>query len=295
MKLERLLILHDPQCGARPPARAARAKRAFTMVEVAISLAIIGFALVAIIGILPAGLNVQRENREETIINQEVSIWMDAIRSGAEGMDYLTNYVDGIEFTTMEYDDVWNVVNGPFTIRFTPSWSEDPTGYLLDNGAHIIGLLSTPKYRLLDSGNILSNHVVAYVRAISGAATDTAPQDNASVKETAFSYQLTSDVVPYFASQANNFDYVEFLLNSAGDEAPAMYSRSLANNVHEVRLLFQWPLRPPYNFNDSPPLFPTKVGKGRQAFRTMIGGAITNEVAEFFFTQPGQFRKPKNP
>ena len=39
---------------------------AFTMVEIAICLAIIGFALVAIIGVLPIGMNTQRDNREET-------------------------------------------------------------------------------------------------------------------------------------------------------------------------------------------------------------------------------------
>ena len=52
------------RAGAGPLAGPGRA--GFTMVEVAISLAIIGFALVAVIGILPAGLNVQKENREET-------------------------------------------------------------------------------------------------------------------------------------------------------------------------------------------------------------------------------------
>ena len=39
----------------------------FTMVEIAICLAIIGIALVAIIGVLPIGINVQRDNREETL------------------------------------------------------------------------------------------------------------------------------------------------------------------------------------------------------------------------------------
>jgi len=39
-----------------------RNQSAFTLVEIALSIAIIGFALVAIIGVLPAGLNVQREN-----------------------------------------------------------------------------------------------------------------------------------------------------------------------------------------------------------------------------------------
>src|SRR5205823_13848329 len=53
---------------------ASRAERAFTMIEIAISLAVIGFALVAIIGILPTGMNVQKENREETIIGQDASV-----------------------------------------------------------------------------------------------------------------------------------------------------------------------------------------------------------------------------
>ena len=61
---------------ASHPAASARARRrepAFTMIEIALSLAIIGFALVAIIGALPKGMNVQRENREETIINQDAA------------------------------------------------------------------------------------------------------------------------------------------------------------------------------------------------------------------------------
>src|SRR5436190_21698873 len=70
-------------------------ERAFTMIEIAISLAVIGFALVAIIGILPVGMNVQKENREDTIINADASIWMDAIRGGQKGLDDLTNYVLG--------------------------------------------------------------------------------------------------------------------------------------------------------------------------------------------------------
>src|SRR3990172_1139429 len=68
-----------------------RSESAFTMVEIAISLAIIGFALVAIIGVLPIGMNVQRENREETIINQDAAVWFDAIRNGARDLYDLTN------------------------------------------------------------------------------------------------------------------------------------------------------------------------------------------------------------
>src|SRR5271156_3068044 len=68
----------------------------FTMVEVAISLAIIGIALVAIIGVLPMGMNVQRENREATVINQDATVFIEAIRNGARGLDDLTNYVYAI-------------------------------------------------------------------------------------------------------------------------------------------------------------------------------------------------------
>jgi len=52
---------------------------------------------VAIIGILPSGLQVQRDNRSETIINQDGTFWLETIRNGARGMDDLVSYVDRIE------------------------------------------------------------------------------------------------------------------------------------------------------------------------------------------------------
>ena len=67
-----------------------RGRGGFTMVELAICLGIIAFALVAIIGVLPIGINVQKDNREETIINQDGMYWMEAIRSGATGMNDLS-------------------------------------------------------------------------------------------------------------------------------------------------------------------------------------------------------------
>jgi type II secretory pathway pseudopilin PulG len=54
----------------------------FTMAEIAIALGVIAFALIAIIGILPSGLQVQRDNREETIINQDARLLVEAIRTG---------------------------------------------------------------------------------------------------------------------------------------------------------------------------------------------------------------------
>ena len=68
----------------------------FTMIEIALCLAIIGFALVSILLVLPTGMNSQRDTREETIISQDASVLMEAIRGGARGMDDLTNYVYAI-------------------------------------------------------------------------------------------------------------------------------------------------------------------------------------------------------
>ena len=64
-----------------------RNQQAFTMVEIALSIAIVGFAMVAIIGVLPTGFQVQRDNREETIINQDGTYLLEAIRSGGLGLD----------------------------------------------------------------------------------------------------------------------------------------------------------------------------------------------------------------
>src|ERR1041384_4381663 len=62
-----------------------RSVAAFTMVEIAIALGVIAFALIAIIGVLPSGLQVGRDNREETIINQDARLLLEALRNGSRG------------------------------------------------------------------------------------------------------------------------------------------------------------------------------------------------------------------
>jgi type II secretory pathway pseudopilin PulG len=59
-----------------------RNRSGFTMIEIALSLAIIAFALVAIIGVLPMGLTAQRDNRLETLIDQEGKYLLEQVRSG---------------------------------------------------------------------------------------------------------------------------------------------------------------------------------------------------------------------
>ena len=277
----------------RNPQPATRAScRAFTMIEIALSLAIIGFALVAIIGVLPIGMNTQRANREETIINQDLTVWMNAIRNGAKGLDELTNYVMAITSSVTRYGDD-GLPSGPTDVYGYTYTNSSLNGdalsppFPIDNGRRIVGLLSTPKYLFpqppIRSVNFISNHVVAYVRSISGPASEKFPQDNPDVQDLGFNYRLTSEVVPYWT---NYFDpswvnHREPGLSGSEAVARSNYLRvawTLQANLHDVRLLFRWPLRSG-----------GQLGLGGQSFRTLVGGWLqqTNEV-DFPRPVPGE-------
>jgi hypothetical protein len=141
------------------------------MIEIAICIAVIGFALVAVIGVLPRGMLTQRDNRADTIIGQEGMYWMEAIRTGAKGLDELMGFVDHI---TVVYTDL-------------VAW---PTNYTPGNGIFsgydVIGLLSTPL------GIRTNVPTTAVVIAISGSAVDKAQ----ATRDLAFKYSLEVDVKP---------------------------------------------------------------------------------------------------
>jgi len=152
------------------PAR-PRARRGFTMIEIAICIAVIGFALVAVIGVLPKGMLTQRDNRADTIIGQEGMYWMEAIRTGAKGLDELVAFVDKI---SVVYTDPGN----------------GPPDHTPGNGYDVIGLVSTP------FGIRTNVPVRATVRAISGSAVEQAQ----ATKDLAFKYVLEVDVQPSLTS-----------------------------------------------------------------------------------------------
>jgi type II secretory pathway pseudopilin PulG len=246
---------------------------AFTMVEIALALAVIGFALVAIVGVLPMGLEVQKQNREDTFIDHDANYFLDALRNGARGLDDLTNYVYEIRRVTQAYGPNTNALGPAVTNVFTYNTpSIDPActpfvvpGFPIDRGSRIIGLLGWPKYQLNPDpqlpGAFLSNNVVAYVRALSGAATEKFPQSNPAVRDLAFGYRLTSEVTALPMPVNTNSAYV----------------RNLQANLHEVRLLFRWPVLPR-----------GVVGAGgREIYRTQFGGqhdrvSDTNQFLYFF-------------
>ncbi len=234
----------------------------FTMVEIAISLGVIVFALVAIIGILPLGFNVQRENREDTIINQEGQYFLEAIRSGATGLDRLTNHVEAITIKP---------ATGQLQVHTNPALAgiltvNGPAKYFgdLTNGQRILQLLSTP--RVTSDDRPFVNEVAAQVRAMTGSAAEQGSGD------LAFRYRVVSDVVPfiYFPRDATN--YTAYPPNS--EDRTRRYerlveARELNYNLSELRLSFQWPLLPKSG---------TGVGRNRQVFRTLLSAQQIDSV-----------------
>lgn len=253
-----------------------RSASAFTMVEIALCLAIVGFALVAIIGVLPAGLNVQKENREDTILNQDSTVWFDAIRSGSFGYDELTNYVDRIVVSNYNFNASGNFMSATVIIGERPeNYSGAPPEVSLDSGGRIVGLLSTPKFGPPTVGGAAysSNFVYAYVRAISGTATEKPTQENPEIRAGAFAYRMIVEVLP-----AGSVDYANILTNASDLVA--------RRNLHDVRLLCRWPLKKPFDPNQAEPL----AGNSRMVFRSQVSGRLADEKFPYFFFQPADFR-----
>lgn len=243
------------------------------MIEIAIAIGVIGFALVAIIGILPVGLNVQKESHQDSSISQDGPFFLEAIRNGgptngpgtSTSLDFLTNYVESITITNIYAINNNNVITNVII-------SNNPS-----SGQIILGMLSTPKYPA-EVTNYLSlslatnlpgpvtNYVTARMRGLTGAATE----QNGSNAVVAFRYLMNVEIQPFASASINSLD--------STNEIPL-----LANNLYELRLKFSWPVLNLVN---------GKVGPGRQTYRTLVSGQLqyyTTNGATFWFFQPNLY------
>ena len=242
-------------------ARPRRCVSGFTMVEIAISLGVIAIALVAILGVLPTGVRVQRDNREDTILNQEGTFLVEAIRSGARGLDYLTNYFDTITISNLTLLKATTHYN---PAGFVPAPAPNTTlERSLTNGQAIVELLTYPKFTV-ENGRPNTNRVTARVRALTGSAAEKGQSGPA--RDFAFAYQVISEVVPLRA-------YPPELINTNGVPPSEVLVRSnlfrmdltRAANFQELCLTLQGPLIPKGTGYDV-------LGTPKR-FRTLIGGA----------------------
>lgn len=253
----RLTPLHF--AGARP-----RRQAAFTMVEIALSLAVVGFALVAILGVLPTGLQVQKDNREETIVNADGAYILEAIRSGNDQLGVLSN---AVYFLSLNYKDGSRDVV-----------AADDRGPIALDGQRLVGILGTPKSPQPNGG--VSN-VVAWLRSINSTAIDKDPGS----RDIAFRYQLIAEVQPFVG-------YPHTLTNLLGtNDLSRLYA--LERGLHEVRLTFRWPL-----YRDNPmDSDKARVGTHRRTFRALVGGNqifYPTNILGFdrlvYYFQPGDYR-----
>lgn len=302
---------------------------AFTMVEIALSLAVIGIALVAILGVLPIGLRMQRENREFTLINQDATVLMEHIRNGAYGQNDLTNYIYAITnmWTRYKTDGVTvdvSDLNGYTDSAYKMGINGNGAAYYSDgapinNGTNIIGLLTTPEFTdangqplpgIITNMVCFSNHMVAYIRSVSGAAGERPPQDNTLLRQSSFGYRVVCQNLPtptllppewqntatygrgdrvyeiqsgkllYWVSESDTNTAAPGTLGRWRQDG---YTGTLVSNSRELRLTFLWPQLPNGN-----------VGNGRWTYRASVAGQLsmkTNLVPNMFlyFFQPQSF------
>lgn len=269
-------------------ARNSEFLNAFTMIEIAISLAVIAFALVAIIGVLPTGMNVQKDNREDTIINQDGPYWLEAIRTGARGLDYLTNYVDTVTVKKVGKDADGNNIDQLIIFTNDPVGTPPaPLNGSMTNGERIIGLLGTPKYQG-ELPNRLTNTVTAKIRGLSGSAVEQGKVN----PDFSFDYMLTSEIVGFEGLQVPeaSTNYLERRIppltteEIAARKAKWVEVKSRQRNTSEIRLIFRWPLLPN-----------GQTGPGRQSFRALAIGDRETADGTFWFLKPQSFAAAQVP
>jgi hypothetical protein len=246
------------------------------MIEIALAIGVIGFALVAIIGLLPAGLNSQKSNREDTIVSQDAPYFINAIRNGEQRTtnNFLTQYVESITIS--------NVNGGGETTYGNPLLGTTGNGAItLVNDSNIIGLLTTPEFDpRLTLG--VTNQVTAIVRAMTGSAID----QGGSNAATAFRYALTVEVVPWTipTNPPTSSDSGQFLYESNLNYQATIQAAYLTNSLHEVRLKFNWPVIETGTTNI--------IGPNTQTYRTMVSGFLnlTNfGAATCWFFEPNAY------
>lgn len=270
------------------------------MVEIAIAIGVIAFALVAIIGILPLGLNVQKDNREDTIVAQDGQYFMDLLRYGRQGtnsnpaslqgsaLDFLTNYVETIEIKTYSGSNVFFptlVSDVTYATLNAPEVGIPGNAHILTNGHVIVGMLSIPKYQPAKDGSSLmwSNDVVATVRAMSGSAMEQYGGNQA----VAFKYQMDVTLMPYSTTPWMIDTYTNFPVGNS-DLASQTNLTQVQNQLHylqngliDSRLKFSWPVLP----NGSP-------GPNRRYFSTLVSGRfqdISFPDLQLYVINPGAY------
>lgn len=241
------------------------------MIEIALALGVIAIGLVSIIGLMPFGLGVQRENKDETVIDHDARLMFEFLKAGvAETNDldtlgrlwvhivpdakdgkrkiWVTNTVITYELTTRKplgTPDITvtelEVVDPRTPVRLKPEQ------IALANVLSVQSLAGAVQYNPAQNRLVVSRVQTAILlRALAGSAYDKYPQTNQTVTEMSFAYKLVRELFPIQSTE------VPFN-NSMGSANPP------ALPAYEARLSFAWPA---YG--------PNSTGYGRRVYRAII-------------------------
>ena len=254
------------------------------MVEIALAIGILGIALVAIVGVLPVGMNVQKENREDTLIEQEGDFFMEALVNSQDfgrdsiigtGQRRLTNVVDRINVRYLDIES--NTVTSDIT------YDRDNTAGLIAgwNPRTVIGLLSKP-YWTRDTWHTQRIETRAVVRASVGSAAEQTPL----FEDFAFHYELMVKIHPYSspyelggdpALKDQMVDLGAFGLNELRRQ------ESLMQNLYEVTLEIRWPVTGAEEGVEN-----YTVGNNKRVFRRYVSGSLVEDMRSpemYFFSR----------
>ena len=235
-------------------------QRGFTMVEIALCLAVVGFAMVVIMGVIPLGGLVQKENRETVLCQMDGNYLLQAISEGAQGYDDLGLYVDEILFYSRPNAE--------------PRKIENNAGGVEWGTREIIGLLSAPEFLLTRSNvwvpNSLNNMEVFGVsntnlickikmRSMNGSAAD----KNMDNRDFAMSYLAEVKVLPLTTNYHNMYQ----VDSNSGIREGMLKDRSLNQSAWQVSVILNWPVVPAGTDE-------YKAGPNQQVFRTIISGTM---------------------
>jgi hypothetical protein len=207
--------------------------------------------------VLPTAMRVQQGNRGDTLIDQDGSYFLEAIRRGAQGLDELTQHVYEVNF--IEADPMGNIKTNPLGPLFPP-----PTY----PSSRIVGALSTPYGVSPDNDGFFIIRTEAKVHALSGSAVEKDPQSAIT-----FDYLLTSEVNTY-----SSFDQDSAFGPALTNEVVSI-GKQLHNSLHEVRLTFRWPYSSTLGL----------TGNNKKVFRALVSGSLVDHTNELFFFESGRY------
>jgi len=232
----------------------------FTLPEVTIALAIVAFGLVAVLGILPIGVTVTRDNKDDTLIKNDAEYWMNAIRGGRLALEAL-NHAEWVELRVN--GQVYRAEYAP--LLYDP-WPDDPKVWPRFDSADglppvayrgsmkqatwrsdVIGWLSMPD--LLTDGTTIEKY--AKIRPFGNTMLDR-----------------------QFGRKGVNTDGEVVYRNEGGD---LTFSYLLQSNVRmvgpnfwEIKLTLKWPV-----VEEGPTADTVKTGAGKRVFVAYINAPNT--------------------